>query len=149
MPYSQNSPWTSAQALAKIMQRLNYSELSRQAALTYLLRRGCPVELAETTLNYCQERNFINDQRLINLLSEKGQRQGWSQQRLQQEALKLKLPSCGQLSEEQSCHQLAERWLQRGLDPKKIAMRLQRRGFNYSLIRQVVDLDLITTGLTD
>lgn len=130
--------WTPARAFAKLLERLVRSELSSRDALAYLLRKGCPSELAEAALRSCQERHFVDDGRLNGLLAEKGQRVGWSQRRLRQEEYKRGLPEGGDLDENLSCRQLAERWLERGIDPQKVAARLQRRGFSYSLIRQAM-----------
>jgi SOS response regulatory protein OraA/RecX len=130
--------WTPQRALAKLLERLGRSELSSQDALKYLQRKGCPEDLAQAALKSCQERSFVDDQRLSSLLSDKGQRVGWSQKRLRQEEYKKGLPPEGELDEQASCQQLAERWLQRGVDPLKVAARLQRRGFSYSIVRQAV-----------
>ena len=128
--------WTAPRAFSKLLERLVRSELSSRDALAYLLGKGCPPELAEAALKACQERHFVDDSRLGGLLVEKGQRVGWSQRRLRQEGYKRGLPEGETLDEDLSCRQLAERWLERGIDPEKVAARLQRRGFSYSLIRQ-------------
>ncbi len=128
--------WTAQRAFGKLLERLVRSELSSRDALAYLLGKGCPPELAEAALKACQERDFVDDARLGGLLAEKGQRVGWSQRRLRQEEYKRGLPEGDPLDEDLSCRQLAERWLERGINPEKVAARLQRRGFSYSLIRQ-------------
>lgn len=130
--------WTAPRAFSKLLERLVRSELSSRDALAYLLARGCPAELAEAALKACQERHFVDDTRLGGLLVEKGQRVGWSQRRLRQEEYRRGLPEGETLDEDLSCRQLAERWLERGVDPEKVAARLQRRGFSYSLIRQAM-----------
>ena len=130
--------WTAPRALAKLLERLGRSELSSRDALAYLLGKGCPPELAEGALRSCLERKFVDDDRLTSMLSDKGQRVGWSQRRLRQEEYRRGLPQDGELDEDLSCRQLAERWLSRGVDPAKVAARLQRRGFNYALIRQAM-----------
>ena len=128
--------WTAQRAFGKLLERLVRSELSSRDAMAYLLGKGCPPELAEAALKACQERDFVDDARLGGLLAEKGQRVGWSQRRLRQEEYKRGLPEGDPLDEDLSCRQLAERWLERGINPEKVAARLQRRGFSYSLIRQ-------------
>ncbi|MBS2033538.1 RecX family transcriptional regulator [bacterium] len=138
MRRAESPEWTAPRALAKLLERLVRSELSSRDAMAYLLRKGCPPELAEAALRSCQERHFVDDQRLTGLLAEKGQRVGWSQRRLRQEEYKRGLPEGGHLDENLSCGQLAERWLARGIAPEKVAARLQRRGFNYALIRSVL-----------
>ena len=130
--------WTPQRALGKLLERLGRSELSSREALNYLQRRGCPDDLAQAAVKSCQERSFINDDRLAGLLTDKGQRVGWSQRRLRQEEQKKGLPPEGILDETASCQELARRWLERGVPPEKVAARLQRRGFSYSLVRQAV-----------
>lgn len=137
-PAASGVEWTAPRALAKLLERLGRSELSSRDALAYLLGKGCPPELAEGALRSCLERKFVDDDRLTGMLSDKGQRVGWSQRRLRQEEYRRGLPQDGELDENLSCRQLAERWLARGVDPVKVAARLQRRGFNYSLIRQAI-----------
>lgn len=130
--------WTAPRAFSKLLERLVRSELSSRDALAYLLGKGCPAELAEAALIACQQRHFVDDVRLGGLLAEKGQRVGWSQKRLRQEEYRRGLPEGEILDEDLSCRQLAERWLERGVEPKKVAARLQTRGFSYSLIRQAL-----------
>lgn len=130
--------WTAPRAFSKLLERLVRSELSSRDALAYLLRKGCPQELAEAALVACQQRHFVDDERLGGLLADKGQRVGWSQKRLRQEEYKRGLPEGTPLDEDLSCRQLAERWLERGIDPEKVAARLQRRGFSYGVIRQAM-----------
>lgn len=130
--------WTAPRAFAKLLERLVRSELSSRDALAYLLRKGCPQELAEAALIACQQRHFVDDERLGGLLADKGQRVGWSQRRLRQEEYKRGLPEGAPLDEDLSCRQLAERWLERGIDAEKVAARLQRRGFSYTVIRQAM-----------
>ncbi|MBX3167966.1 MAG: RecX family transcriptional regulator [Candidatus Eremiobacteraeota bacterium] len=130
--------WTAPRAFAKLLERLVRSELSSRDALAYLLGRGCPPELAEAALVACQQRHFVDDARLGGLLAEKGRRVGWSQRRLRQEEYRRGLPEGEPLDEALSCRQLAERWLERGLETEKVAARLQRRGFSYSVIRQAL-----------
>ena len=130
--------WTAPRAFSKLLERLVRSELSSRDALAYLLRRGCSQELAEAALIACQQRHFVDDERLGGLLADKGQRAGWSQKRLRQEEYKRGLPEGTPLDEDLSCRQLAERWLERGIDPKKVAARLQRRGFSFGVIRQAM-----------
>lgn len=130
--------WTAPRAFSKLLERLVRSELSSRDALAYLLGKGCPPELAEAALIACQQRNFVDDARLGGLLAEKGQRVGWSQKRLRQEEYRRGLPEGEPLDEDLSCRQLAERWLERGVDAKKVAARLQSRGFSYGVIRQAL-----------
>ena len=130
--------WTAPRAFSKLLERLVRSELSSRDALAYLLGKGCPPELAEAALIACQQRHFVDDTRLGGLLAEKGQRVGWSQKRLRQEEYRRGLPGGEALDENLSCRQLAERWLERGIDPAKVATRLQSRGFSYSIIRQAM-----------
>ncbi|MFN8606227.1 MAG: RecX family transcriptional regulator [Vulcanimicrobiota bacterium] len=138
MRRAEGPEWTAPRALTKLLERLVRSELSSRDALAYLLRKGCPQELAEAALQSCRERHFVDDQRLTGLLADKAQRVGWSRKRLRQEEFKRGLPESGQLDESQSCGQLAERWLARGIPPEKVAARLQNRGFSYGLIRNIL-----------
>ncbi|MBT9583692.1 RecX family transcriptional regulator [bacterium] len=130
--------WTPQRAIGKLLERLGRSELSSRDALNYLLGKGCPDDLAQTALKSCQERSLVDDQRLSGLLSDKAQRVGWSQKRLRQEEYKKGLSPDGQMDDLASCQQLAQRWLQRGVAPDKVAARLQRRGFSYAAVRQAV-----------
>ena len=139
--------WTAPRAFGKLLERLVRSELSSRDALAYLLGKGCPSELAEAALKACQDRHFVDDSRLGGLLAEKGQRVGWSQRRLRQEEYKRGLPEGESLDEDLCCRQLAERWLERGIEPEKVAARLQRRGFSYSIIRQA--MSELTTPIED
>lgn len=134
--------WTPQRALARLLERLNRSDLSARQARQYLLDKGCPEELAEAALQTCQQRRFLDDARLAELLVEKGQRVGWSQRRLHQEQSQRGIPAEGGLDELASCRLLAERWLRRGIEPEKVAARLQRRGFAYGVVRQSLELEL-------
>lgn len=131
--------WTPQRALTRLLERLNRSDLSSQQALQYLKDKGCPEELAEAAMQNCLQRRFIDDTRLAGQLADKAQRVGWSQKRLRQEQYQRGVPAEGSLDELSSCRELAQRWLGRGVDPVKVAARLQRRGFAYSVVRQAME----------
>lgn len=72
-------------------------------------------------------------------LTRQAERNGWSRRKLQQMQDRKGLPRAQEFDEASSCRQLAGRWLERGVPPEKVAGRLQRRGFSYSLIRQTLE----------
>jgi len=123
--------WTPQRALSHLLERLSRSDLSSHQAWTYLCDKGCPEEMAREALQYCIRKGFLDDQRLVELVTEKGRRVGWSQRRLQQEQKKRGLPVAGEVDESAACCQLAENWLSRGVAPEKTLARLLRRGFRH------------------
>ncbi len=131
--------WTEARVLSRLLDRLTLSDLTSKEAVDYLQRKGCPEDLAARAIAYCQERGFLDDQRFASGLVEKAQRTGWSLRKLRQVEAQKGLPASQDLDEGQACLELAQRWLLRGVVPEKVGARLQRRGFNYSLVKSTLN----------
>lgn len=132
------SEWTLQRGLGKLLNRLSRSDVSCHESLRYLQRKGCPPDLAEKVVELARERGFLDDKRVAEALVSKAERQGWSQRRVRQDEYKKGVETPRPLDEEAACRLLASRWLEHGYTPEKVSARLQRRGFNYSTVRRVL-----------
>jgi SOS response regulatory protein OraA/RecX len=133
-----DSEWNLQRGLGKLLNRLSRSDVSCHEALRYLQRKGCPPDLAEKVVEVARTRGFLDDTRVAEALVGKAERQGWSQRRVRQAEFQKGVETTRPLDEEAACRQLATRWLGRGYTPDKVSARLQRRGFNYSTVRRVL-----------
>ena len=130
--------WTEKTALVKLLNRLSRSDLSSHEATNYLLRAGCPDDLAQRVVLLSAERGFLDDTRVAQSLQLKAERMGWSHRRLRQQEYVRGVQVEEPPDEEAACRELAARWLERGYPPDKVSARLQRRGFGYSVVAQVL-----------
>jgi SOS response regulatory protein OraA/RecX len=130
--------WSEARAYSRLLARLNLSDLSRQQAFTFLVKRGCPSEVAEVAVARCMASGLIDDARMLEGMQARADRSLWSQRQLQQKLYQkgLNLDAGGMaLDQEQSACELLRRWVDKGLDLEKAKLRLLRRGFPASSVR--------------